>query len=200
MCSRHKPSCYSAWCKQLVPKLVTSKEQTLQIYPHDLGYWMLFRSPIPYPVKSKYFPQADILQTNPSALDRAFSTRNWWDAQNGSSEASAWSHPWINSFEFVEGKEKLGNIKLGICLDPTNLNKVIMREPFHLKTPCIISVCECKKGYWHQELDEALSFLTTFNTELGRFRYIVMPFGVTVAGDVFSASWTSVLDTWRICL
>ena len=44
--------------------------------------------------------------------------------------------------------------------------------------------CDCKKGYWHHQLDEASSFLTAFNTELGRFRYTVMPFGVTVAGDV----------------
>ena len=42
-----------------------------------------------------------------------------------------------------------------------------------------------KKGYWHQKLDEASSFLTTFNTEIGRFRYTVMPFRITVAGDVF---------------
>ena len=27
--------------------------------------------------------------------------------------------------------------------------------------------------------------MTTFNTEIGRFRYTVMPFGATVAGDVF---------------
>ena len=27
--------------------------------------------------------------------------------------------------------------------------------------------------------------LTTFNTEFGRYRYTVMPFGITVAGDVF---------------
>ena len=27
--------------------------------------------------------------------------------------------------------------------------------------------------------------MTTFNTELGRFRYTVAPFGATVAGDVF---------------
>ena len=46
-------------------------------------------------------------------------------------------------------------------------------------------VCDCKKGYWHQELDESSSFLTTFNTELGRFWYSVMPFGITVAGDIF---------------
>ena len=50
---------------------------------------------------------------------------------------------------------------------------------------CIIPVCYCKKGYWHQELAKGSPFLTTFNTELGRFRYTVMPFGVTVAGDVF---------------
>ena len=29
------------------------------------------------------------------------------------------------------------------------------------------------------------SYLTTFNTEHGRFRYTVMPFSTTVAGDVF---------------
>ena len=48
-----------------------------------------------------------------------------------------------------------------------------------------MTVCNCKKGHWHQKLDEASSFLTTFNTEIGRFRYTVMPFCVTVAGDVF---------------
>ena len=102
---------------------------------------------------------------------------------------------WINSFVLAEGKDKSGNLKLRICLDPTNLNKVIVREPYHFKTPediahllsdaCIMTVCDCKKGYWHQQLDEASSFLTTFNTELGRSRYTVMPFGATVAGDVF---------------
>ena len=76
-----------------------------------------------------------------------------------------------------------------------NLNKAIVHEPYHFKTPadiihlmtncCIMMVCNCKKSYWHQELDEASSFLTTFNTELGRFWYTVMPFGITVAGDIF---------------
>ena len=83
--------------------------------------------------------------------------------------------PWINSFILIEGKDKSGNLKLHICLDPTNLNKAIIHELYHFKTPedithliansCIMMVCGCKKDYWHQELDEALSFLTTFNTE-----------------------------------
>ena len=34
--------------------------------------------------------------------------------------------PWINSFVLVEGKDKLGNLKLIICLDLTNLNKAIV--------------------------------------------------------------------------
>ena len=103
--------------------------------------------------------------------------------------------PWINSFVLVEGKDKSGNLKLRICVDPTNLNKAFVREPYHFKTPediayllagtCIMTVCDCKKGYWHQQLGEDSSFLTTFNTELGRFRYTVMPFGTAVAGDVF---------------
>ena len=80
--------------------------------------------------------------------------------------------PWINSFVLVEGKDKSGNLKLRICLDPKNLNKAIMREPYHFKTPediahllteaCIMTVCDCKKGYRHQQPDEASSFLTTF--------------------------------------
>ena len=73
--------------------------------------------------------------------------------------------PWINSFVLVEGKDKSGNPKLHICLDPMNLNKAVIHELYHFKTPediahliansCIMTVCDCKKGYWHQELDEA---------------------------------------------
>ena len=86
--------------------------------------------------------------------------------------------PWINSFVLVESKDKLGNLKLCICLDPTNLNKVITREPYHFGTPediahlladaCTMTPCDCKKGYWYQKLDEASSFLTTFDIEIGR--------------------------------
>ena len=103
--------------------------------------------------------------------------------------------PWINSFVIIEGKDKSGNLKLCICLDPMNLNKAIVCELYHFKTPegiahliansCVMTVCDCKKGYWHQELDEASSFLTTVNTELGRFWNTVMPFGITMAGDIF---------------
>ena len=63
--------------------------------------------------------------------------------------------PWINSFVLVDSKDKLGNLELCICLDPTNLNKVITREPYHFRTPediahlladaCIMTVLTVKK-------------------------------------------------------
>ena len=103
--------------------------------------------------------------------------------------------PLMNSFILVEGKNKSGNPKLCICLDPMNLDKAFVHELYHFKTPediahliansCVMTVCNCKKCYWHQELVEAVSFLTIFNTKLGRFRYTVMLFGITMGGDIF---------------
>ena len=78
--------------------------------------------------------------------------------------------PWINSFVLVEGTDQQGKAKL--FLDLTNLNKAIIRQPYHFKTPAdilhlladatMLTVLDCKKGYWHQELDEVSSYLTTF--------------------------------------
>ena len=103
--------------------------------------------------------------------------------------------PWINSYVIVEGHDILGRLKPRICLDPKNLNVAVICEPWFSKTPddiahlladaCIITTTDCMKGFWHQPLDEESSYLTTFGTEYGRFRFTIMPFGITVAGDVF---------------
>ena len=103
--------------------------------------------------------------------------------------------PWINSYVIVEGKDKQGKLKIRICLDPTNLNVAVVWEPWFSKTPddiahlladaVIITTTDCTKGFWHEALDEESSYLTTFDTEFGRFRFTVMPFGISVAGDVF---------------
>ena len=103
--------------------------------------------------------------------------------------------PWINSYVIVEGKDKLGRLKIRICLEPTNLNVAVIREPWFSKTPddiahmlvdaVIITATDCTKGFWHEALDEESSYLTTFGTEFGRFHFTVMPFGISVAGDVF---------------
>ena len=184
-------------------KLVTSKEQILTSYPD------VFTGISRFP-GSPYNIQVDpniMLKQMPCwlvcvNLKDAFKKEVDKMLKAGIIKPIHEATAWINSFMLVKGKDKLGNLKLCICLDPTNLNKAVIWKPYHFKTleditdlivdSCVMMVCDCKKGYWHQELDEASSFLNTFNTELGRFRYTVMPFGITVAGDVFQ--WK--LDQW----
>ena len=113
--------------------------------------------------------------------------------------------PKINSFVLVDSKDKFGKLKLRICLDPINLNKAIVWEPYHFKIPgdiahlpadaCVITVSDCRKGFWHQQLDEATSFLTAFNTGHSSFCYIVMPFGATGVGIVFQCKLDECLGT-----
>ena len=103
--------------------------------------------------------------------------------------------PWINSIVLIKGTYKQGQPKLHICLPPMNLNKAMIRELYHFKTlediihlianSTVMTILDCKKGYWHQELDKASSYLTKFNTEFGRYRYTFMLFGATIAGNVF---------------
>ena len=111
--------------------------------------------------------------------------------------------PWINSFIIVEGKDKQGKLKIRICLDPTNLNVAVICQPWLSKTPddiahmladvVIITTTDCTKSFWHEALDEESSYLTTFGTEFGRFHFTVMPFGISVAGDVFQRKLDNIL-------
>ena len=178
------------------PKLITSKEMIMQEYPDVFQGIGKFLGP-DYHIQldPSIPPKQTPCQPIPIHLKGQFQQEINKMLQTGVLVPVHKATPWINSFVLVESRDKLGNLKLCICLDPTNLNKAIVREPYHFRTPediahllaeaCVMTVCDCKKGYWHQKLDEASSYLTTFNTELGRYRYTVMPFGITVTGDVF---------------
>ena len=168
-----------------VPKHITSKEQILQVYPEvfdGIGH-------IPGPlyhiqVHPSITPKQTPCQLVPVHHKEPFKQEIDKMLQAGILKPVHQATPWMNSFVLVEGKDKLGKLKLKICLDLTNLNKVIVHEPYHFKTPgdialllaeaCVITVSDCRKGFWHQQLDQASSFLTTFNTELGRFCYTVL--------------------------
>ena len=99
--------------------------------------------------------------------------------------------PWISSMVAVPKK----NGTLRICLDPQDLNKAIQREHYPLPTiediatrlhgAKLFTVLDVSKGFWHIELDEPSSLLTTFNTPFGRYRWKRMPFGICSAPEVF---------------
>ena len=103
-------------------------------------------------------------------------------------------HPtdWVNSMVAVEKKN---TEKLRICIDPRPLNKAIKREHYHLPTieeittrlngAKYFSTLDARLGFWQIPLDEESSFLTTFNTVFGRYRFTRMPFGIHSAQEVF---------------
>ena len=47
------------------------------------------------------------------------------------------------------------------------------------------SKLDAKSGFWQLPLDDESSYLTTFNTPFGRYRFTVVPFGVVFAQEVF---------------
>ena len=98
---------------------------------------------------------------------------------------------WINSIVPVV-KE---NSSLRLCLDPKDFNKAIERNQWYaralddilpeLAQSKYFTIKDATSGFWHVPLDLRSSLLTTFNTPWSKYRWLRMPFGLKVAGDIF---------------
>lgn len=98
---------------------------------------------------------------------------------------------WISSMVVI----KKSNGKIRLCIDPKPLNKALRRNHFPLPViddllplltnAKVFSVVDAKNGFWHVQLDDESSFLTTFGTPWGRFRWTRMPFGISPAPEEF---------------
>ena len=121
--------------QQLVPKLVKSKEEILQSYPDVFEGIGHFPGP-PYHIQldQSITPKQTSCRPIPMHLKEAFQQEIDKMLKVGVLKPVHEATPWINSFVHFEGKDKLGKLKPRICLDPTNLNKVIVREPYHFNT------------------------------------------------------------------
>ena len=99
---------------------------------------------------------------------------------------------WISSMVIVAKPQKIG-----ICLDPKDLNRAVQRPKFQMPTleellpelskARIFSSFDAKDGFYQVSLDDESRKLTTFWTPLGRYRYLRMPFGITLAPEVFES-------------
>ena len=67
--------------------------------------------------------------------------------------------------------------------------EVVLTMP-NTKVFCIV---DAESGFLQIELNEVSSFLTTFNTLIGRFRWLRLPFGIRCALDHFQC----IMDAWR---
>ena len=129
--------------KRQVPKLITSKEMTLHEYPDVFEGLASSQDQIMTSrLNPIYHPSKHLADQSPIHLKEKFQQEINKMLQAGVLAPVHEATPWINSFVLVESKDKLGNLKLYICLDPTNLNKAITREPITLEHPKILHI------YW----------------------------------------------------
>ena len=109
---------------KITKKLVTQKEHIMDQYPdvfEGIGQFPGYHIQIDPKVPPKQTPcrmvsvhQKELFKKE---LDKMVDT--------GILKPVHDSQPWINSFVIVESKDKQGNPKLKIDLDPTNLNKAV---------------------------------------------------------------------------
>ena len=96
---------------------------------------------------------------------------------------------WVSSR--VARRKKNGKIR--VCIDPPDLNPTIKRA--HYPLPAIkdvtttltdakvFSVLDATTGFNQVKMDPDSSYLTTFNTPFGRYRWLRMPFGISCAPE-----------------
>lgn len=97
----------------------------------------------------------------------------------------------MNSLVIVEKQN--GSIR--ICLDPRDLYKAIRRPRYPMKTlndvllllsgAKYFTKLDARSGYWNIKLFEQSSYLATFNTPYGRYRFLRLPFGLKSSQDEF---------------
>ena len=111
-------------------------------------------------------------------------------------EPTAWVH------SLVIAKKK--NNKTRVCLDPSDLNRAVIREHFLRQTiedvisripkAKVFSVLDANHGFWQVKLDKDSSKLATFNTPFGRYSYKRLPFGIASAPEVFQNIMSHLFD------
>ena len=98
---------------------------------------------------------------------------------------------WVS--QIVVAVKKSGELR--VCIDPKPLNAALKRE--HYQIPVIddllpdltdarvFTKVDLASAFWHLELDHESSMLTTFATPYGRYRWLRLPFGLSVSSEIF---------------
>ena len=107
---------------------------------------------------------------------------------------------WISSLTY----SRKANGKLRTCLDPRDVNKVIKND--HYKTLTVEEITHLLAGskkftkvdgtssYHCIFLDYESSLLTTFNTPLGRYRFICLPWDLSCTQNIFQRMMDQILE------
>lgn len=141
----------------------------------------------------------DLPRRIPHALRTAVKTELDSMLQMGVIEPIAEPTPVLNAMVIVRQKGKLR-----ICIDPSQVNKNLLRRVHPLSTVEEISARICgskhfsildmKKGFWQIPVSERTKKYLAFGTPWGRYTCRRLPFGLASAPEVFQNLMSSLLE------
>lgn len=107
--------------------------------------------------------------------------------------------PVAAGFFFIEKRDKI----LRLCIDYRGLNKIMVKNEYPLplltsafellQRATVFTKLDLRNAYHLVRIREWDEWKTAFNTHLGHFEYLVMPFDLTNAPSVFQALVNNVL-------
>ena len=108
--------------------------------------------------------------------------------------------PLVSSVTFP--RKQNGDVR--VCLDPSNLNKAIIREhhkpmtveeiAHELAGATVYTKADALKAFLQIHLTHEASLLMTFNSHWGRLRFLRMPFGAKMNQDMFQLQMDAILE------
>ena len=107
--------------------------------------------------------------------------------------------PWVSSVTLPMKP----NGEVRVCLDPSNLNKAIIREHhkpmtveeivYELARATIYTKADAVMAFLQTYLTQEASLLMTFNSHRGCLCFLQMPFGTKMSQDVFQLRMDAIL-------
>ena len=108
--------------------------------------------------------------------------------------------PWVSSVTFP----RKPNGEVRVCLDPSNVNKAIIREhhkpmtveemAHELARGSVYTKADALKAFLQIHLMHEASLLMTFNSHRAQLRFLWMPFGAKMSQDVFQLRMDAILE------
>ena len=108
--------------------------------------------------------------------------------------------PWVSSVTFL----RKPNGEVRVCLDPSNLNKAVIREhhkpmtveeiAHELAGVTVYTKADALKAFLQIHLTHKASLLMTFNSHRGWLQFLQMPFGAKMSQDVFQLWMDAILE------
>ena len=101
---------------------------------------------------------------------------------------------WVNSLVVVE-KPQTGKLALNEAIRRPQYPMYTLEDvTSKLTNATCFSLLEITHAYWSVKLDESSSYLTTFGTLFGRYRYLTLPFGISASSDLLQMKVNAIFE------